>query len=248
MYGFYRYNVNIHPKFRRLLCLKVIEDLNLTIFRTQGEGDEMGIIEAYKENPCGVLSIPYWKYKHIRIPENMCVVHDNEYIQDNFQGYHDEPYFRLYHSLKDIQTATLDGISIVSAKHDDIPLFVDVINQSYTDLSVTFEQLNGYTKTEVFCPELWIVAIDNANSRVVGCGIADFDKELHEGIIEWMQVIPTYRSKRIGQLIVNELLKRMAGIAGFATVSGKVSNLTSPEMLYRKCGFVGNDVWHVLTK
>ena len=204
--------------------------------------------EAYKENPCGVLSIPYWKNKHIRIPENMCIVHDALYIKENYQDYRDEPYFRLFHPLTDICCAPVRGISIVSAQMDDIPLLVDVINQSYTDLSVTSEQLKGYTKTEAFCPELWILAIDDGSACPVGCGIADFDKELHEGIIEWIQVVPAYRGRKIGQLIVNELLKRMANMAEFATVSGKVNNVTSPERLYRKCGFIGNDVWHILTK
>lgn len=223
-------------------------NLNLTVFCPMKEGAIMEIIEAYKENPCGILSIPYWKNKNICIPENMCIVHDADYIEEDYQDYHDEPYFRLYHALVGIQTITLDNISIVTAKQDDIPLFVDVINQSYTDMSVTFEQLKGYTQTEVFCPELWIYAVDNVTSCIVGCGIADFDKEVHEGILEWIQVMPAYRGKGIGQLIVNELLKRMTGIADFATVSGKVNNPTSPEMLYRKCGFVGKDVWHILTK
>lgn len=107
-------------------------------------------IEVYKDNPCGVLSIPYWKNKNIRIPQNMCIVHDTEYIKGNYSEYCDEPYFRLYHSLENIQDVPLDGISIVSAIHDDIPLFVDIINKSYNDLSVTYEQLNGYTQTEVF--------------------------------------------------------------------------------------------------
>ena len=85
-------------------------------------------------------------------------------------------------------------------------------------------------------------------AAIVGCGIADFDKELSEGIIEWVQVIPAYRGNKIGQLIVSELLGRMKSIAKFATVSGKVNNITNPEKLYRKCGFVGHDVWHILTK
>ena len=208
----------------------------------------MEITKAYKENPCGILSIPHWKNKHIRIPENMCIVHDSEFTEENYRDYHDEPYFRLYHNLAGVKTFTVDGISIITAQYDDIPLLVEVINQSYADLSVTTEQLIGYTKTEVFCPELWIAAVDNSTSRVVGCGIADFDNEMHEGILEWIQVIPAYRGKKIGQLIVNELLKRMANVAEFATVSGKANNPTSPEMLYRKCGFVGNDIWHVLTK
>ena len=208
----------------------------------------MVLLEEYKVNPCGVLSIPYWKNKTIEIPQNMRIVHDKDFIKSEFQGYNDEPYFRLYHSLEEIKNIVLDNILIVTAKREDIPHFVDVINQSYTDLAVTYEQLRSYTQTEVYHPELWIMAVNKEDSCVVGCGIAEIDRELNEGILEWIQVVPTYRGKKIGQLIVNELLKRMKGIAEFATVSGKVNNKTSPEMLYRKCGFVGNDVWHILTR
>ena len=208
----------------------------------------MELLEAYKKNPCGVLSIPYWKNKSITIPPNMRIVHDRDFSKSEYQEYNDETYFRLFHSLKDIRSVEPDDIVIVTAKLEDIPCFVDVINQSYTDLSVTYEQLVGYTQTEVYAPELWVMAVNKADSSVVGCGIADLDRELKEGILEWIQVLPAYRGKKIGQLIVNELLRRMVGIAEFATVSGKVNNVTSPEMLYRKCGFVGDDVWHILMK
>jgi len=36
--------------------------------------------------------------------------------------------------------------------------------------------------------------------------------------------------------------------AAFATVSGKADDPTCPERLYRSCGFVGNDIWHVMRK
>ena len=208
----------------------------------------MDLLEAYKRNPCGTLSIPYWKNKQIQIPPNMCIVHDSDFTIDRYPEYHNEPYFRLFHPLVDIPTTILDNVSIITAKQDDIPIFVDIINRSYTDLSITLDQLNRYTQTEVYLPELWIIAVDNTTSCVVGCGIADFDKELQEGIIEWVQVLPTYRNQKIGQHIVNELLTRLSRIAKYATVSGKVNNPTTPEMLYRKCGFTGNDVWHILTK
>lgn len=208
----------------------------------------MELLDAYKKNPCSVLSIPYWKNKSITIPPNMRIVHDRDISKSEYQEYNDEPYFRLFHSLEDIKSVVLDDIAIVTAKREDIPRFVDVINQSYTDLSVTYNQLIGYTQNEVYHPELWIMAVNIADSAVVGCGIAELDRELNEGILEWIQVLPAYRGKKIGQLIVNELLRRMTGIAEFATVSGKVNNVTSPEILYRKCGFVGNDVWHILTK
>ncbi|MBR6525201.1 MAG: GNAT family N-acetyltransferase [Clostridia bacterium] len=84
------------------------------------------------------------------------------------------------------------------------------------------------------------------SGKIVGCGMADFDSQMQEGIIEWIQVLPEYRGKKIGQLLVNELLLRMKTMAKFATVSGQMNNPSSPEKLYRKCGFVGNDIWHIL--
>jgi GNAT superfamily N-acetyltransferase len=60
--------------------------------------------------------------------------------------------------------------------------------------------------------------------------------------------LPAYRGKNIGTAIVKELLWRGKQYAKFATASGKVNNVTRPERLYRKCGFTGEDVWHILTK
>lgn len=207
----------------------------------------MDLLKAYRENPCGTLSIPYWKNKRISVPPHMKIVHDNIYLKCDYTDYVDEPYFRLYHTLEEIPETDVDDIRISTAKSTDIPAMVDVINRAYSDLSVTFEQLMGYTKTEVFDPDLWVIAVDEKDSGIVGCGIADFDIDLREGILEWIQVLPDERGKGIGRLIVCELLKRMKGKADFATVSGKINNETSPEKLYRKCGFAGNDVWHVLT-
>ena len=178
----------------------------------------------------------------------MRILHDREFQPALYPEYQDEPYFRLLHPLVDIPAPTPGGISIVTATPKDIPHFADIINRSYTDLSVTDRQLMRYTQTEVFCSELWIAAVDDNTSRMVGCGIADLDTELQEGIIEWVQVLPDWQGKGIGQLIVTELLRRMLGKAEFATVSGKVNALTAPEKLYRKCGFAGEDIWHVLTR
>lgn len=127
-------------------------------------------------------------------------------------------------------------------------MFVDIINASYSDLTVTIAQLKSYLNTPVYNPDLWILLKDKrANKFIVG-GIADYDKETCELIIEWIQILPDYRKKGYGQIIVNNLLSRMEGIARFATVSGNVDNPTNPEKLYRKCGFTGNDIWHILTK
>lgn len=36
--------------------------------------------------------------------------------------------------------------------------------------------------------------------------------------------------------------------SNFVTVSGSLDNKTNPEVLYRKCGFIDNDVWYICKK
>lgn len=205
-------------------------------------------LTEYLNNPCGTLSIPYWKAKNIVIPPDMKILHDKDFREDILSDYTDEKYFRLYHNLKEISNIINDDFEITTATDRDIKTIVQIINDSYTDISVNKELIKSYTKTPVYNSDLWIMVKEKATGIYVGRGIADFDTEAKELVLEWIQVLPQYRGKKIGQLIVTELLFRTKDIADFATVSGKVDNMTNPEALYRKCGFVGNDVWHILHK
>ena len=204
------------------------------------------LLEEYLQDPCRRLSLPYWKGQQITIPENMKIVHQQAFDSRMLNDYTDERYFRLLHPLKNVRNRPLPGFSIRQAYPDDIPLMVEIINRSYTDLSVSCRQLYGYTQTEAYHAALWILALDEANGCTAGCAIADFDRQAKEGILEWVQVLPQYRRKGVGQRLVNALLCRMRE-ADFATVSGKVDNPSNPEGLYRRCGFEGEDIWHVLT-
>ena len=203
-------------------------------------------LETYLQNPCATLSIPYWKAKNITIPPNMKIVHRNDFSKDLLQEYTDEPYFRLYHNMQELNKPVLSGYDILTASANDMETIVSIINASYTDLQVSVEQMQSYTKTPVYHSDLWILVKEKSTKGYVGCGIADFDAEAKELILEWIQVLPEYRGKSIGTAIVKELLWRGKELAKFATVSGKVENETKPELLYRKCGFTGKDVWHVL--
>ena len=205
-------------------------------------------LEDYLQNPCATLSIPYWKAKNITIPEHMQIVHDCCFVMDLLYDYTDEPYFRLYHNMQELKKPILQDYDIVTVTANDIDTIVSIINNSYTDLQVSAEQMKSYTKTPAYCQELWILVKEQSTGAYVGCGIADFDAQAEELILEWIQVLPQYRGKNIGTAIVSELLWRGRKFAKFATVSGKVNNITNPEALYRKCGFVGDDVWHILTK
>lgn len=93
-------------------------------------------LQEYVNDPCGTLSIPYWKSKGIIVPENMKIMHDRDYFDGIFNDYNDEAYFRLSHNLKNIGQLNLSDIEIVSGV-SVIDEFVRLINASYSDLSVT---------------------------------------------------------------------------------------------------------------
>jgi GNAT superfamily N-acetyltransferase len=205
-------------------------------------------LAEYLEKPCEVLPIPYWKYKSIDIPENMKIIHKKNYSDTYLSDYSDEVYFRLYNPLKYIKRLELERFQIDTAQMTDIDSIVDIINNSYEDISVDYEQIIGYTQTPVYNSNLWILVRDIGEGNIIGCGIADYDNEAQEGVLEWIQVLPSYRGQKIGQAIVWELLYRLKECANFVTVSGQLNNITNPERLYRKCGFTGDDIWHILRK
>ncbi len=205
-------------------------------------------LSAYQQSPCSALSIPYWKAKAVAVPDHMRIVHTEDFDPSQWLGWSDTPYFRLYHSLEHIPWAEAEGYAVRTATRADDAVIAEIINRSYSDISVDLTQITRMTKTPAFCPDLWIIVLDKTSDLPVGCGIADFDPEAGEGILEWIQVLPGYRGRGIGKMIVQELLRRMRGRAQFATVSGQCNNPTNPERLYRGCGFEGNDVWHILYK
>lgn len=196
--------------------------------------------------PCKVSSIPYWKAKSITVPDGMSIVHQDNFNKLEYQHYIDEPYFRLMHSLQDLSVQVLpQGYSLCKATLKD---FTEHINSCYSKIGVTEADLRDYTTRPVYDSALWLAIKDNKNDKVVATGIAELDKEIGEGVLEWIQVSEQHRGCGLGKYVVLELLWRIKDNAKFATVSGQCNNPTNPEVLYRKCGFTGSDVWHILRK
>lgn len=139
-------------------------------------------LQAYLKDPCGTLSIPYWKNKTVTVPPFMRIVHQRDYDAAALSAYADEPYFRLLHDLREVAPA---AFACRTAEEADLPLLAEIINRSYTDLSVTVEQLRGYRATAAFAADLWVIALDELGAPV-GCGIADIDPEAREGVLEWI--------------------------------------------------------------
>ena len=196
--------------------------------------------------PCKVSSIPYWKVKSITIPDGMRIVHQDNFNKTEYQHYIDEPYFRLIHSLQDLSVQVPpQGYLLCKATLKE---FAEHINRCYSKIGITEADLRDYTARPVYDSALWLAIKDNQADEVVATGIAELDKEIGEGVLEWIQVSEQHRGQGLGKYVVSELLRRMKDNAKFATVSGQCNNPANPEVLYRKCGFTGSDVWHVLRK
>lgn len=202
--------------------------------------------KQYLADPCAAASIPYWKAKSITIPEGMLILHCAEFDAEKYSEYADEPYFRLYHDLQNLSAPMFaDCFSICNATPEDFALH---INKCYNGIGISTEELHRYTERPVYHPALWLAVKDDRIGEIVATGIAELDREIGEGILEWIQVSKEYRRCGLGSVAVSELLWRMKDFAKFATVSGRCDNPTNPEALYRRCGFKGNDVWHILRK
>ena len=210
------------------------------------EGNDMLTKEQYLANPCKASSIPYWKAKSITIPDGMKILHQDEYDDAENQHFVDEPYFRLIHNLKGLVEPVLpQGYSPCTATLSE---YASHISSCYEEIGITEEELQRYTLRPVYDAALWLAVKDECTGTIVATGIAELDREIGEGVLEWIQVSEGYRGKGLGSFIVSELLWRMKDKADFVTVSGQCNNPTKPERLYRKCGFGGNDVWHILRK
>ena len=202
--------------------------------------------EQYLSEPCKAASIPYWKVKSIAIPDSMKILHQDDFDEIEYRQYIDEPYFRLSHNLHGLSAPMLpQGYSLCKATLGDFAIH---INSCYDGISITEAELRSYTARPVYDAELWLAVKDDQTGNIVATGIAELDREIGEGVLEWIQASKGHRGTGLGSYIVSELLWRMKGIAQFATVSGQCNNTTNPEKLYRKCGFIGNDVWHILRK
>ena len=201
-------------------------------------------IDEYRKDPCRTSSLPYWKLNAVVIPDNMTILHHRDFAGNEYLHTTDTPYFRLIHHLQDLPAPKLPkGYSVCSIEPGE---YAKHINSCYCDIGISEEELVRYTARRVCDPALWIAVKENDTGAIVATGIGELDTECGEGILEWIQVSEGSRRLGLGSYVVNELLRRIAGKAVFATVSGKCDDPTRPEQLYRKCGFTGDDVWHIL--
>ncbi len=198
--------------------------------------------EAYLRNPCGTLSVPWWKAETLAVPDSVKIIHCRDW-KGQYSEY--QRFFRIMHDLKDLAPADFDYDTIAmdgQAKH-----LCEMINASYRDehIAVREEDIRRWKNQRTFREDL-CVYINACGGTMAASGIAAYDGTCREGTLEWIQVLPEYRRKGLGEKIVTVLLNRLRDTgAEFVTVSGNLDSASSPLELYRKCGFTGDDVWYI---
>ena len=202
--------------------------------------------EIYLANPCKASSLPYWKSNLIKVPDNMRIVLEGDMIGVDAHEYADEKYFKLIHRMSDIKKPVLDNrYELVDC---EVSEYAKHIATCYSDEGISSEELVGYQTHAVYDRDLWIAVKEHGRNEIIASGIAELDTDIKEGILEWIQVSPEHRGKGLGKFVVNELLWRMKDKTEFVTVSGKLDNPTNPRKLYMACGFLGEEIWHVMRK
>ena len=200
--------------------------------------------ETYLQNPCGTLSIPYWKNKTIQLSNSIKIFHKNKFDESKYKENEFQRFFRIKHNLLKIQKT--QKCQTILTK--DIEELINMINISYQNkqISINIDDVNEWMKHPVFNKSLWVCIKEN--SKMIASGIAEYDFEIKEGILEWIQVLPEFQHKGYGKRIVYELLYRLKELGSASVaVSGTLDNKSNPERLYRSCGFSGDDIWYIIS-
>jgi ribosomal protein S18 acetylase RimI-like enzyme len=91
----------------------------------------------------------------------------------------------------------------------------------------------------------WFFLVQRPSGKRVGLAISGHDTDMDEGFIDWVQLLPRFRRRGLGTLLVRESIHRLRQ-ARLITVSGTLDAPFAAGDLYRKCGFEQERQWTIL--
>ena len=74
-------------------------------------------------------------------------------------------------------------------------LVADIINACYEGYTHTADSVARWMKYLVYDSNLWVFVYDDDKDLPAALGIADYDRSIREGSLEWIQVLPNYQGK-----------------------------------------------------
>ena len=98
-------------------------------------------VKEYLQNPCGTLSIPYWKAKTLAIPDSMRIIHCSNW---NGQYGNFQRFFRIKHDLNDLSPIDYD-YDTLSIDYQATQL-CEMINESYKHENIVVSEQTIFYK------------------------------------------------------------------------------------------------------
>ncbi len=149
-------------------------------------------------------------------------------------------------SLSDIELLDLpNNLQFKKVKHNQDAAVSEFISLCYESLSIKKEFIKKIKLHPTFNKDYWWWLVDSENNKLA-LVIGEYDEEINEGTLEWIQVHPDYRQKGYGTLIVNKLLNEMNKKCDFVTASTEHFQSKIVEDFYLKNGFENKETWWII--
>lgn len=107
----------------------------------------------YLNNPCKSLSIPYWKHKSIKMPNDIEIIHMDHFC-NQYEKY--QRYFRICHRLMDVKEVC-NTVCLINLKCDKEEL-IKMMNECYIDENISIHEsdVDDWVKHPTFNELLWL--------------------------------------------------------------------------------------------
>lgn len=128
------------------------------------------------------------------------------------------------------------------SRDQDYAVAAEMLNRCYETQHHSAAEVDGWSNLPVVDKSLWLWARSRASKEAVGLGISTYQASIRECYLDWIQVLPEYQGRGLGQLLVSETIKRAIGKSDIIRVTGIVGDF------YRKCGFAGTESWRIISK
>ena len=169
-----------------------------------------------------------------------------ELITDQISGYEVKASCPLLYDLGSSQGVEYDNKFFITgfnfAEQREFIEAAEVLNQCYETDNYQAKEVATWCQLPVFDNSLWLWVRSRTNNEVVGLGISTYQKSIRETYLDWIQIMPEYRGRGAGRLLVAETIKRAREKSDIIRVTGIADDF------YRKCGFVGTERWYTISK
>ncbi len=153
---------------------------------------------------------------------------------------------RVSNFLSDLKEVNLpDNLQFKKVRYNQENAVSNFISLCYEDLNIKKEFIKKIKLHPTFNKDYWWWLVDE-NQKKLALAIGEYDEEINEGSLEWIQVHPEHRRKGYGTLIVNKLLNEMNKKCDFVTASTEHFQSKSVEKFYMKNGFKNKETWWIV--